>query len=279
MIILLLALIGTLIVMAVLTIGRLGFGRREQFASRKFFPWFARYFVFNYLFCLAVLYLTEPALTGPFWGWQWLVWPLIFSCVGNLFAFARPAMGVLEDAAVVSQGGSLRSTSRSTNSVPANASRGAIAAGIFGLIVAGLVGIVIPILITVFTTWFDVNAKALAAIPDVKMQQTKTLPPTDARNIVLVSQSVASYKGQQVLGSNGQNLGSAYNLDPASYTLQSINHHLYYVAPLSYNNLFANLSSPTTPGFVVVDAEDPQAIPQLYTEQTKPGTSIRYLPG
>ncbi len=275
----LLALIGTLVVIALLTVGRLGFGRREKFDGRKFLLWLVRYSVFNYLFCLAILYFSEPALTGPFGGWQWLLWPLILSSIGNLFAFARPAMGVLEDAAIVSQGGRPRSTSGSTARMPANFSRGAVAAGIFGLVVAGVIGIVAPILITIFTTWFDVNVKALAAIPVVTMQTSSVLPPTDANNIVLVSQSVAAYKGQQVLGATGQNLGSAYSIDPASYTLQSIKHHLYYVAPLTYNNIFANLSSPTTPGFVVVDAEDPQAVPQLRTDQTQAGTSLAYLPG
>src|SRR5262249_2264457 len=155
-------------------------------------------------------------------------------------------------------------------------SRGVIAAGIFGLIFVGVVGIVATILISIFTTWFDGNAKALAAIPSVQVQSSPDLPQTDARHIVLVSTSVPSYKGQQVLGSNGQNLGSAYQLNQDSYTLQSIKHHLYYVAQLSYNNIFVNLSSPTTPGFVMVDAEDPQKPPQLHTESR---ASIAYLPG
>src|SRR5947209_2092499 len=276
MIIFLLALIGTLIVMAILTIGRLGFGRREAFDRRKFSRWFAGYFVLNYILCLLILYFSEPALTGPFGGWQWLLWPLVISSIANLFAFARPALSVLEEASAASQGRT-SSTRSSTATIPANASRGAIAAGIFGLIFAGVIGLLVSGLIVVFTTWFDSNAKALAAIPNVKMEPTATtLPPTDPSNVVLVSQSVASYKGQQVLGSNGLNLGSTYNIDPGSYTLQSINHHLYYVGPLSYNNIFANLASPSTPGFVVVDAEDPQQVPQL---RTSSGDSIGYLPG
>ncbi len=279
MVIFLLALIGTLIIMAILTVGRLAFGRREKFNTRRFLPWFARYFVFNYVFSLAILYFSQPALTGPFWGWQWLGWPLFFSSIANLFAYARPAMGVLEEAAMASQG-MARSSSRTTSqSTSTGVSRGAVAAGIFGLILIAVLGIAATFLITVFTTWFDTNAKALAAIPNVKMTNSKVLPPTDAKHIVLVSQSVASYKGQQVLGSTGQNLGSAYQLDPSSYTLQSINHHLYYVAPLSYNNIFVNLSNPRTPGFVVVDAENPQAVPQLYTDQYKDGSSLAYLPG
>ncbi len=275
MIILLLALIGAIIIMAILTIGRLGFGRREAFVSRKFTRWFVGYFVFNFILCLAIIYLSEPALTGPFGGWQWILWPLAISSIANLFSFARPMLGTLEDISAASQG--RRSTQGSSISLPANASRGAIAAGIFGLIFAAAIGIVVAGLIVVFTTWFDSNAKVLAAIPKITVEKPTTpLIPTDPNHIVLVSQSVAAFKGQQILGSNGQNLGSSYNLDPNSYTLQSINHHLYYVVPLSYNNIFINLSNSSTPGFVIVDAENPQAIPTL---RTGPGDSIAYLPG
>ena len=275
MIILLLALIGAIIIMAILTIGRLGFGRREAFVPRKFTRWFVGYFVFNFILCLVIIYLSEPALTGPFGGWQWILWPLAISSIANLFSFARPMLGTLEDISAASQG--RRSTQGSSISLPANASRGAIAAGIFGLIFAAAIGIVVAGLIVIFTTWFDSNAKVLAAIPKITVERPTTpLIPTDPNHIVLVSQSVAAFKGQQILGSNGQNLGSSYNLDPNSYTLQSINHHLYYVVPLSYNNIFINLSNSSTPGFVIVDAENPQAIPTL---RTGPGDSIAYLPG
>jgi hypothetical protein len=275
MIILLLALIGALLVMAILTIGRLAFGRRELFIARKFVRWFIGYFVFNYIFCLLILYVSGPALTGPFQGWQWILFPLVISSVGNLFAFVRPLLGSLEDVAAASQG--RRSARNNPISLPSEASRGTIAAGIFGLVVAATIGIVVAGLIVVFTTWFDTNAKALAAIPNVKVEtQSTPLIATDPNHIILVSQSVAAFKGQQILGSNGQNLGSSYGIDPASYTLQSISHHLYYVAPLTYNNIFINLSNSSTPGFVVVDAENPQAQPTLHTSS---GDSIAYLPG
>jgi hypothetical protein len=119
------------------------------------------------------------------------------------------------------------------------------------VIVAGI-AIVVAGLIVVFTTWFDSNAKALAAIPNIAINPSATpLVQTDPNHIVLVSSAVANFKGQQVLGSNGQNLGSSYNI--GDYALQSINHHLYYVAPLSYNNIFINLANSSTLGFVVVD--------------------------
>ena len=104
MIVLLLALIGAIIVMAILTIGRLAFGRRETFVARKFWRWFISYSIFNYLLCLAIVYFSEPALTGPFGGWQWVLWPLVISSIGNLFAYARPALSTLEDLSAASQG-------------------------------------------------------------------------------------------------------------------------------------------------------------------------------
>lgn len=267
MVIFLLALIGTLVVMAVLMVGRLWFGRRETLDKPKFLGWFLRYAVLNYLLCLFILYFYLPALTGPFWGWQWVLWPLLISSLGNLFALPGVTLTILE---------SRMGSSRRRQSIPVNSSRGKVATGIFGLIVIGVLGIVATLLISIFTTWFDGNAKALAAIPNVKVEQSSQLPPTDAAHIVLVSQSVAAYKGQQVLGSTGQNLGSAYNLDQSSYTLQSIKHHLWYVAPLSYNNVFVNLTNPMTPGFVMVDAENPQLPAQLHTEDW---AKIAYLPG
>jgi hypothetical protein len=282
MIILLLALIGTIIVMAILTIGRLGFGRSEPFKADKFFRWFMRYFIFNYILSLLIIYVSQPALTGPFGGWQWVLWPLVLSSLLNLFAFIRPMLGALEDVSALSQG---RRSSGGRTQVSANASRGAIAAGIFGLVVAAGIGILVAGLIVVFTTWFDSNAKVLAAIPNITVASSPTLPPTDPNHIVLVSQSIASYKGQQILGSNGQNLGSSYSIDPSTYTLQSIRQHLYYVAPLAYNNLFVNLANNRTPGFVIVDAENPQAEPELCTDSAHAklcptnGASLAYLPG
>jgi hypothetical protein len=285
MIILLLALFGSLAVMAILTIGRLGFGRNEPFDANKFVRWAMRYFIFNYIVCLLILYVSEPALAGPFGGWQWILWPLVLSSLLNLFAFFRPMMGMLEDVSAMSQGRRTSSSRNATTRMPTNASRRTTAAGIFGLVVAAAVGLLAAGLIVVFTTWFDSNAKALAAIPQVTVAQSPTLPPTDPRHIVLVSQNVAAYKGQQILGSNGQNLGSSYNIDPASYIVQSIRQHLYYIAPLQYNNIFVNLANSSTPGFVIVDAEDPQASPQLCTNTSHSslcptnGASIAYLPG
>jgi hypothetical protein len=62
---------------------------------------------------------------------------------------------------------------------------------------------------------------------------------------------------------------------PGSYTLQSINHHLYYVAPLSYNNLFINLAILPHPVLWLLM----QKIPRHNLHYNWSGDSIAYLPG
>src|SRR5260370_7154795 len=118
MISVLLAFIGALIVMAILSIGRFAFGRREAFVARKFIRWFIGYFIFNFIVCFLIVYGTEPALTGPFGGWQWLLWPLVLSSIGNLFSFVRPALGTLGDLSAASQG---RRSSANPASLPVTA--------------------------------------------------------------------------------------------------------------------------------------------------------------
>src|SRR5260221_4348284 len=47
--------------------------------------WAAGLWIFNFLLDLAILYFAMPALTGPYWGWQWLLWPLLVTGVLSLF--------------------------------------------------------------------------------------------------------------------------------------------------------------------------------------------------
>src|SRR5262249_19232102 len=153
---------------------------------------------------LFILYFAMPAFTGPFWGWQWVLWPLLLSSIGNLIASTGRAFAALEVGMSAGMGGArLRSRQSSTGSSSTAApSRGMIVAGIFGVIFVRVVGIAATILISIFIPWFDGNAKVLAAIPHVQVENSPDLPQTDATHIVLVSPSVAAYKGQQILGSN-----------------------------------------------------------------------------
>ncbi|HEV2238084.1 MAG TPA: hypothetical protein VGR57_15595 [Ktedonobacterales bacterium] len=272
-----LALIGALIVAGVFTVVRYTLTRaqRQTEPFADILPWSLSILVANFVLALLILYFGMPALTGPYNGWEWLAWPMLITAVVVIFSSNTGGLmlaSILEPGRVADRFAPRPGARRP--GLPA--SRGSVVAS--GVFVVGLVlltSIVINGIIVVATTWFDPNAKALAAIARVEAQSPSApLPPTDVNHIVLVTQGVAAYLGQQVVASSGQNLGSIYHADPAGYTLQSVNHHLYWIAPLIYNNVFANLSHQDSPAYVVVDAEDPDVQATLRT-----GFHMRYLPG
>lgn len=279
----LIALIGALLVVVIMLIGRFTLGRHISVEWSKIARWAGIMFALNYLFALLILYFAQPALTGPYGGWQWALWLLMVTTVISLFSVFRIAVNRVNTAGqqpitirrnaatrphVVDAGSAIDATDHN---------RGKVRAGIIGVGVLILMLLIVNPVWAISTTWFDGNAKALAHIANVVAQSTEaSLPPTNTDHIVLVSQDVAAYKGQQVLGQNGQNLGSTYHLEQDEYALQSINRHLYWVAPLVYNNLFTNLNNSDTPGYVVIDAEDPDVQPQL---RTGPQYQLHYIPG
>jgi hypothetical protein len=289
MIIVWLAALGATIVVALFVALVYLFARKNRPEPRALAIWAGRLWLFNFLLDLAIFYIGQPALTGPYGGWQWLLWPILLTGLLALFggsftqvrstfetfssqingdrpfraSFSAPRRNGSRNAGIVDD------KPQHSGSVLASGAAGTAAIA-FALIVA----IVFNGLIGIATTWFDGNAKALSAIPKLITEKPSTpLPPTDVNHIVLVTQGVASYLGQQVLAQNGQNLGSTYHTEETGYTLQSVKGHLYWIAPLVYNNVWANLGRLETPGFVVVDAEDPNAEPQLRT-----GYHLRYLP-
>jgi hypothetical protein len=255
--------------------------------------WAGRLWIINFLLDLAILYFAMPALTGPYWGWQWLLWPLLITSILALFGGSllqmRSALESFTEQVnsgtfngttfTISGAGWSRSGSRRRGTVDSRSPMQAApptsgSAGVLAIVLVVVVAIILNGLIVASTTWFDPNAKALAAIPHIVNEPASAqLPPTDVNHIVLVSRGVAAYLGQQVLAQNGQNLGSVYHTDRVEYTLQSVKGHLYWIAPLVYNNVWANLGHWESPGYVQVDAEDPNAPAQLQTNHP-----MHYLP-
>lgn len=280
--VILLALVGALIVTFIMIVARYVLARNSPPKPGDLARWGAVVFSGNFLLDLLILYFAMPALTGPYFGWQWLLWPLLLTGVVVTFgggALAGRGLAEMLSAGMGAGGfgrGPARRFPRTVNARPAvgGTSAGMAAAGVFAIGLTLLVAFIANGLIVVSTTWFDPNAKVLAAIPHIIIEDKSTpLPPTDVNHIVLVTQGVAAFLGQQVLASSGQNLGSLYHTNEADYTLQSVNHHLYWIAPLVYNNIFANLGNMQSPAYVVVDAEDPNAGAQLKT-----GFHMRYIP-
>lgn len=276
MIILLWALIGAVVVTGILVGARLLLQRRSSTVTRDFIQWAALLFGINIVVDLFILYFYTPPLTGPYGGWQWLVWPLLLSglvCLGLSTISAGKRMSDM-----LAQGRNRFGRRPIVGSEPPDwrmvMAEGAGAAGVIAIAIALIFALIFNSVISIATTWFDPNAKALASIAHVTiMPASATLPPTNVNHIVLVTQDIASFKGQQVLAQNGQNLGSKYHLDQTEYTLQSVSQHLYWIAPLEYNNIWSNLGNYDTPGYVAVDAENPDAASQLHT-----GYHLHYVP-
>jgi hypothetical protein len=273
-----LALIATLIVLIIMGAARLFLGRKKPTDWRAFASWLGALFVINFILDLLILYFSMPTFAGPYGGWEWIMGPLLISGIASI-VFNGVVAG--QRFAEMISSAANRYGLRGDRVVDINPPRlrtlmasGGGGAGVIAIVVAILVTLVISPIITVATTWFDPNAKALAAIPHVTTMPIKqSLPPTDVNHIVLVPQAVAFFKGQQVLGQNGQNLGSTYHIEQNELTLQSVQHHLYWIAPLVYNNIWANIGNYSTPALVVVDAESPEAQAQLRT-----GYHLHYVP-
>lgn len=238
--------LGTILATAVMALPLFfvaGNARDSRDFARKWIGWM---FLVNLILNSLIVYFFTPALLGPLAGYQWL-W---FTFIVDLIVGGALAMFLTDndnDAAKVSVAS-------------------AIGSGASLLLV-----FIFLALTVVFTTWGDGNAKTLAAYPQITVS-TDPYPEADPAHTPIVTESIAKYNGAKVLASNGQNLGSAYH--PEDYNLMNVSGHLWYVAPLVYNNFFANLSNWESPGLVVVDAEDPNTDAQLKLEH-----KLHYLPG
>jgi hypothetical protein len=291
MIIFWLAALGATIVVAILVGLLYLFARAQRPDPRDLLRWAAELWVFNLVLNLIILYFFMPPMTGPYWGWQWLIWPLILSGVFALFGggFRQIRASIDSLTERINAEGSFRRGGNGSrdwvderpakSSQPGRLQAGALV-GVSAIVLGLAIATIVNGVIVAGTTWFDGNAKALASIPTVKDAPGNTqLPPTDVDHIVLVNQGVAANLGQRSLASTGQNLGSQFHTDKAAYTLQSIKTqqypkgHLFWIAPLVYNNVWANIGNWESPGYVQVDAEDPNAQATLHT-----GYHIHYLP-
>lgn len=109
--------------------------------------------------------------------------------------------------------------------------------------------------------WPFGDAKQWAAQANITIASPEEkLPQTDNRHIVLVDREVAAFLAQAKLGED--NLGSKYTLEKEDFVKQSIAGHLYWVCPLEYKSAWTQFwdavsGSQSFPGFVIVDAENP----------------------
>jgi hypothetical protein len=124
--------------------------------------------------------------------------------------------------------------------------------------------------------WTDKQAKTLAHQIKVIKESTEkdpthNYPDTDPDHMLTVSEETADFKANQVLATSRQhNLGTIYRVGAG--TLQSVDDHLYWIYGLEptgfRNSTKLEGMNGSSPGFVVVDAEDPDANAKLMLEDS-----------
>src|SRR5579871_3567893 len=172
----LIALIGALVVVAIMLIGRFTLGRHIPVEWPKIARWAGLTFVLNYLFALLILYFAQPALTGPYGGWQWALWLLFVTALISLSSIFRVAVHRVNTAGqqpiTIRRNvmGRPRVVDAGSPADAADHNRGKVRAGIVGVGVLILMLLIVNPVWAISTTWFDGNAKALAHIPNVEAQ-------------------------------------------------------------------------------------------------------------
>ena len=142
MIIVGLAAIGATIVAALL-LGLAWFAGRKQWpAPRAVALWVAPIWGITFVLNLVILYFDMPAFTGPWGGWQWLLWPLtlmsVYVIFGGSLTRARQSIDSLNGRLNSIPGGysfSRRGSRRVVDQQPDGGIPGAARAG--GLAIAG----------------------------------------------------------------------------------------------------------------------------------------------
>jgi hypothetical protein len=108
----------------------------------------------------------------------------------------------------------------------------------------------------------------------------KDVPPIDMEHMRIVSESQAKYLSDKVLGESKDVLGSKYEM--GKVTICKVKDQLIWVAPIEFKGIFQWAKFDTTPGFVMVSAEDNNSKPVLvdnlnlrYMESAFFGDSVR----
>lgn len=118
-------------------------------------------------------------------------------------------------------------------------------------------------------------------LPQVVLQNNSSdgshFPPIDINHVRQVDQAMAFSIGNKEIGNSTLSLGSQYHLNKEDLAIQYINGEPKWVAPLQYNDVMKWFYCHTSPGYIVVDAEDPQATAELHIGYEMKYTTSAYL--
>lgn len=93
--------------------------------------------------------------------------------------------------------------------------------------------------------------------PVVERVWTQDVQPTSPDHVRLVPRELAVFLADKQLGTVSGAIGSQFQVSHNLITLQFIKGEYWYVAPLDYRGFFIWLNTNSTPGYVMVNGEDP----------------------
>jgi hypothetical protein len=105
---------------------------------------------------------------------------------------------------------------------------------------------------------------------------TQDVQPKDPHHMMMVTLENAIYLAKKAMGQDGA-IGSQFNLDSDTVTLQRYHNELVYVFPLEFAGFSVWTSSDGIPAYIVVYAEDPSRTPAFV--KLPKGQELNYSPG
>ena len=122
------------------------------------------------------------------------------------------------------------------------------------------------------------NAASYAGLlgPVEEREWTRDVQPKDPKHMRMVSLENALYSAKKAVGNAGA-IGSQFALAEDSASLQKVRDRLVYAIPFDFAGFSQWQSSSGSPGYILVDAQDPDRAPQLV--ELPEGRRMRYTPG
>ncbi|MFA4881094.1 MAG: hypothetical protein WC650_05760 [Candidatus Doudnabacteria bacterium] len=101
--------------------------------------------------------------------------------------------------------------------------------------------------------------------------------PISEKNIVVVSKETALWKAQRAI-SQGGNYGAFYQFCADTMIIQRVNGRLYWCAPMEFGGIGRQWSQKSSPGFIMVSAENYDEEPKLTTKNADGSEmKLRYM--
>ena len=255
------ALIGTLILMALIVIPQFFAGGDPRRVS----AWVILGFVVNLVFLWLFVYMALPPLTGPLGGWQLLWLPMLLNaCIaGSLAAFSSEAGEDEESRAHAAAAAGLAiGLVVMTILVVTVMVNGAVAKD-RGKLAFANVQPALPVTQTLADGSVVTSAEGIVVTVNV------SVPATDEEHLPIVTDGNAT---NRAAGSLTGTIGSRYVWGKP--VLQSVNEHLYRDSLMQFKNFWMIFQSDSTPGYIMIDAENP--LVEDYMLQEYP---IKYFTG